>query len=305
MKIVVAGGSGFIGEPLVKRLLARGDDVFVLTREASHVRAGRPLPWDARTQGTWSDSVAAADAVVNLAGANIAEGRWTEARKRRLIDSRLHATRAIAEALRRTPSPRRALVNASAVGFYGDRQDEELDENASRGGGFLAQLVERWEAAAREAEPYARLAVLRFGVVLAAGGGALQKMLLPFKLGVGGPIGSGMQWMSWIDRDDAVRMIEWAIDNDTVRGVYNATAPQPVRNREFARALGRALSRPAFMPAPGFALKAAFGQMAEEALLAGQKVLPRRAEQEGFRFDHPSVEAALSHLLGDNASPRP
>jgi uncharacterized protein (TIGR01777 family) len=300
MKIVIAGGSGFIGEPLVKRLVARGDDVAVLTRDPSRVRAGRPLQWDARTQGTWSEAVAAADAVVNLAGESIADGRWTEARKRRLIDSRLNATRAIVEALRRAPSPRRALVNASAVGFYGDRQDEELDENASRGGGFLAQLVERWEAAAQEAVPHARVVVLRFGVVLATGGGALQKMLLPFKLGAGGPIGSGAQWMSWIERDDAVRMVEWAIDHDSVRGVYNATAPQPVRNRDFARALGRAVSRPAFMPAPGFALKMAFGQMAEEALLAGQKVLPRRAEREGFRFELPTIDAALAHALVKN-----
>src|SRR5688572_12628722 len=228
MKIVIAGGSGFIGEPLVKRLLARGDDVAVLTRDPSRVRAGRPVQWDARTQGAWSEDVAGADAVVNLAGESIADGRWTEARKRRLIDSRLNATHAIAEALRRAPSPRRVLVNASAVGFYGDRQDEELDESSSRGSGFLAQLVEQWEAAAREAEPYARLVVLRFGVVLATGGGALQKMLLPFKLGAGGPIGSGAQWMSWIERDDVVRMVEWAIDNDSARGVYNATAPQPV-----------------------------------------------------------------------------
>ncbi|HYK04015.1 MAG TPA: TIGR01777 family oxidoreductase [Thermoanaerobaculia bacterium] len=302
MKIVVAGGSGFIGEALVKRLVARGDDVAVLTRDASRLRAWRPLVWDARTQGSWSEAVAGADAVVNLAGESIADGRWTEARKRRLVDSRLNATRAIVEALRRAPSPRRALVNASAVGFYGDRQDEELDESSSKGEGFLAQLVDHWEAAAREAEPHARLVVLRFGVVLATGGGALQKMLLPFKLGAGGPIGSGNQWMSWIERDDAVRMVEWAIDNEDARGVYNATAPQPVRNREFAKALGRAVSRPAFMPAPGFALKLAFGQMAEEALLAGQKVLPRRAEREGFRFELPSIDAALARALGKSAA---
>jgi hypothetical protein len=297
MKIVVAGGSGFIGEPLVKRLIARGDDVAVLTRDASRVRAGRPLQWDARTQGTWSESVAGADAVVNLAGESIADGRWTEARKRRLVDSRLNATRAIVEALRRAPSPRRALVNASATGYYGDRQDEELDETSAKGAGFLAQLADHWEVAAREAEPYARLVVLRFGIILGAGGGALQKMLLPFKLGAGGPIGSGNQWMSWIERDDAVRMVEWAIDNETVRGVYNATAPQPVRNRDFAKALGRAVSRPAIMPAPAFALKLAFGQMAEEALLAGNKVLPRRAEREGFRFELPSIDAALARAL--------
>jgi hypothetical protein len=297
MKIVIAGGSGFIGEPLVKRLLARGDEVAVLTRNAARVTAGRPLQWDAKTQGTWSDAVAAADAVVNLAGENIAEGRWTESRKQQLVDSRLDATRAIVEALRRSPSPRRALINASAVGFYGNRHDEEVDESSSRGSGFLADLVERWEAAAREAEAVARLVVLRFGIVLGSGGGALQKMLLPFRLGAGGPIGTGNQWMSWIERDDVVRLVEWAIDHDIVRGVYNATAPQPARNRDFARALGRALSRPAFMPTPAFALRVAFGQMADEALLAGQKAMPRRAEREGFQFDSPTLEQAIARAL--------
>ncbi|HEY0159067.1 MAG TPA: TIGR01777 family oxidoreductase [Thermoanaerobaculia bacterium] len=298
MKIVVAGGSGFLGEPLVRRLIARGDDVAVLTRDASRVRAGRPVEWDARSQGAWSNEVATADAVINLAGENVGEGRWTEARKRRLIDSRLHATGALVEALRRAPGAR-TLVNASAVGFYGDRDEEELDETSARGGGFLAQLVERWEAAAREAEPQTRVVLLRLGVVLGKGGGALEKMALPFRFGAGGPVGSGKQWLSWIAREDAVRMIEWALDHASVRGVYNATAPRPVRNRDFARALGRALSRPSFLPAPAFALKAMFGQMAEEVLLAGQKVFPRRAEREGFTFEAPGVETGLERALRD------
>jgi uncharacterized protein len=296
MKIVVAGGSGFIGEPLVQRLIARGDDAVVLTRDPAGVKAGRAVQWDAQSQGAWSAEVASADAVINLAGENVGEGRWTEARKRRLIDSRLNATRALVEAMRRAPRPR-TLINASAVGFYGDRNDEELDESSSRGGGFLAQLVERWEAAAREAEPQTRLVLLRLGVVLGKGGGALQKMMLPYRFGAGGPVGSGQQWMSWIAHEDALRMIEWALDHQAVRGVYNATAPRPVRNRDFARALGRALSRPAFMPAPAFALKAMFGQMAEEVLLAGQRVLPGKAEREGFTFEAPGVDTALERAL--------
>lgn len=297
MKIVVAGGSGFIGEPLVRRLLAAGNDVAVLTRNPSKVRAGRPLQWDAKSQGAWSSEVAAADAVINLAGENIAEGRWTAARKKKLIDSRLDATRAIVEAFRAAPPHRRTFINASATGFYGDRKDEELDESSPRGSGFLAELVERWEAAAREGETLSRLVVLRFGVVLAEGGGALQKMVLPFKLGGGGPIGSGTQWMPWVERDDLLRMIEWAIGNDGVRGVYNVTAPQPVRNRDFARTLGRVLHRPALLPAPAFALRLAFGEMADEALLGGQRVLPRRAEREGFVFENPSLEGALRRTL--------
>ena len=294
MRIVIAGGSGFIGEPLVRRLVARGDDVAVLSRNPAKVRAGRGLQWDGRTQGAWSQEAASADAIVNLAGENVGEGRWTDERKKTLVASRLDAAAAIAEALRNAPPRERVLVNASAVGYYGVRGDEELDETGTRGGGFLAELVEKWETAARAAEPLARLVILRFGVALAPDGGALKKMMLPFKLGGGGPIGSGQQWMSWIDRDDAVRILEWAIDNRAVRGTYNATSPEPVRNRDFARALGRALHRPSIVPAPAFALRLAFGQMADEMLLGGQRVVPRRAEREGFRFDLPTLDASLA-----------
>ena len=298
MRIVIAGGSGFLGEPLVKRLLARGDEVTVLSRNPAKVRIGRGLQWDGKSQGAWSQDAASADVVVNLAGENVGEGRWTDARKQQLVASRLEATGAIVEALRNAPPRERVLVNASAVGYYGPRGDEALDETGARGDGFLAELVEKWEAAAREAELLARLVLLRFGVALAPDGGALKKMLLPFKLGAGGPVGSGAQWMSWIDRDDAVRIVEWAIDNPNVRGVYNATAPEPVRNRDFARSLGRALHRPAFMPAPAFALKAAFGQMAEEVLLGGQRAVPRRAEREGFVFEVPTLDASFARQVG-------
>jgi uncharacterized protein len=297
MKIVVAGGTGFIGEPLVQRLLARGDDVAVLSRNPAKVRHGRGLSWDGRTEGAWAGEVAAADVVINLAGEGIADGRWTAERKSKLVASRLDSTGAIVEALRREPSRQRTLINASAIGFYGDRGEEVLDESATRGEGFLAGLVEQWEAAARKAEPLARVVLLRFGIVLAPDGGALEKMMLPFRFGAGGPVGSGRQWISWIDRSDLLRMIEWAIDNQGTRGVYNATAPEPVRNREFAKALGRALRRPAFMPAPAFAMKLAFGQMAEEALLAGQHVVPTRAGREGFRFERPTLENSLSVLV--------
>ena len=297
MKVVIAGGSGFLGGPIVERLLARGDDVAVLTRNPAQVRTGRALQWDARSQGAWSGEAASADVVVNLAGENIGEGRWTAERKKRMVSSRLDATGAIVEALRREPDRARTLVSASAVGFYGDRGDEVLDESSPRGTGFLAELVERWEAAACEAESLARLVILRFGVVLAPDGGALKKMMLPFKLGVGGPVGDGKQWMSWLEREDAVRIVEWAIDHTAASGTYNATSPQPVSNREFARALGRALHRPAVMPAPAFALRLAFGEMAEEVLLAGQRVVPVRASAEGFAFEKPSIDAALAALL--------
>jgi uncharacterized protein len=297
MNVVVAGGSGFLGEPLVQHLLSRRDDVAVLTRNPSNVRVGRPLQWDGKSQGAWSDEAARADVIVNLAGENIGDGRWTGERKKRLIGSRLNATGALVEAMRRDPSRARIVINASAVGYYGDRGDELLDESSRRGAGFLAELVERWEAAAREADSLSRLVLLRFGVVLDRDGGALKKMLLPFRLGLGGPVASGDQWMSWIDRGDAVRMIVWAIDHELVRGVYNATSPQPVRNRDFTRSLGRALRRPAFMPVPAFALRIAFGEMAEEVLIGGQRVVPRRAEAEGFTFGRSELDEALASEL--------
>ena len=269
----------------------------VLSRNPSRVRVGSGIPWDGRNQGAWTKELDDADAVINLAGENVGEGRWTADRKRKLIASRIEATGAIVEALRSAPQRTRTLVSASAVGYYGDRGDEVLDESASQGEGFLATLVETWESAAVKAEPFARAVLLRFGVALAAEGGALKKMLLPFKLGAGGPMGSGRQWMSWIDRDDALRMVLWALDNAEVRGLYNATAPEPVRNSDFTRALGQALHRPAVLPAPAFALRLAFGQMADEMLLGGQRVIPRRAEAEGFAFESRTIEQAFAKHL--------
>jgi len=290
MKVVVAGGTGFIGEALVQALLARGDDVAVLSRNPAKVRAGRGVSWnDVKRE------VAESDAVVNLAGENVGEGRWTDERRKRILDSRLSATAALTDAIALAPVRPRAFVSMSAVGFYGPRGDEPLDETAESGRGFLAEVVRLWEAAARKAEPAARLVILRCGVVLGPGGGALSRMLLPFRLGVGGPIGNGRQWLSWIDRDDLIALILRAIDDSSMRGVYNATAPHPVTSRDFARALGRALHRPAILPAPGFALRMIFGRMAEEMLLSGQRVVPSRATAEGFVFHYPEIDAALAH----------
>ena len=265
MRIVVTGGTGFIGEPLVRRLVSRGHDVAVITRDPAKVRAGRPLSWKQ------TGEVASADVVINLAGENVGGGRWTEARKRRIMESRAGATNALVEAVNSRPDPNRTFISASAIGYYGLRGDETLDETASSGGGFLAEVVRRWEELAHRAEGAARLVILRFGVVLGRNGGAMGKMLLPFRLGLGGPLGSGQQWMSWVDREDVLRMIEWAIDQPSARGVYNVTAPNPARNRDFTRALGRALHRPAFMAAPAFALRLALGEMADEMLLGGQR----------------------------------
>lgn len=305
MRIVVAGGTGFLGEPLVALLVARGDDVVVLSRNPGRVRAGRGVAWDGRTQGGWSEEIATADVVINLAGENVGEGRWTDERKKQLLASRLDATHAIVEALRNAPRGGRTLINASAVGYYGLRGDEIVDENASRGPGFLAEIVEKWENAASAAESLARLAILRFGVVLSPQGGALKKMLLPFKLGLGGRIGSGQQWMAWVDREDVLRFIAFAIDHASVRGVYNVSAPEPVRNRDFTKAFGRALHRPVIFPVPAFALRLVFGQMAEETILGGQRAVPRRPEAEGFVFESRTIdEALMRQLQGKGATGR-
>jgi len=297
-RIVVAGGSGFIGEPLVRRLLARGDDVAVLTRNPSKVRSGRAVVWNPPSQGAWSDDVANSDVVINLAGENVGGGRWTAERKKRIMESRVAATSALVEAMSRKPSPSLTFISASATGFYGDRGDESLDENSTPGSGFLAEVTKRWEELARGAEPFARVVIIRFGVVMAKDGGALAKLLLPFRLGAGGPMGSGQQWMPWIDRDDILSIIEWSIDRDAKRGTYNATAPNPARNRDFARTLGGVLHRPSFMPTPAFALRLALGsEMADEMLLGGQRVFPTHAQDEGFEFAYPDLESSLKHAV--------
>ena len=296
MKVVVAGGTGFIGGLLAERLSKRAD-VVVLSRQPSKVRHGRGVAWNPPQAGAWTSEIADADVVVNLAGENIGAGRWTDARKRALESSRLDATRALVEARKNAPKGERTLINASAVGFYGNRGDEALDESAGVGTGFLAEITSKWEAAARAAEPFARLVIARFGVVLDDGGGALAKMLLPFKLGVGGRIGSGEQWMSWVDREDVIRFLDWGIDQKNARGIYNVTSPEPVRNRDFVKALGRALHRPTVMPVPGFMLHALFGQMADETILGGQRVVPVRAMSEGFTFAHPKIEESLRHAM--------
>ena len=295
-RIVISGGSGFIGEPLVNVLLARGDDVSVLTRNPASVRAGKAVHWNPRERTGWEGLVRDADALINLAGENVGAGRWTTERKQAILHSREEVTGALTEVMLASPNPKRTFLSASAIGRYGNRGDEELDEQSAAGSGFLADVTKRWEEIAGRAESAARVVVMRFGVVLAANGGALGKMALPFRFGAGGPLGNGRQWMSWIDRDDLIRMMVWALDRSEVRGVYNGTAPNPVTNAEFTVALGRALHRPAILPAPAFALRLALGEMADEMLLGGQRVLPKRATGEGFQFTYPTVGESLAHI---------
>jgi uncharacterized protein (TIGR01777 family) len=296
VKVVIAGGTGFLGGPLVERLLARAD-VVVLTRDPSKVKRGRGVAWDAKTVGAWADEVASADVVINLAGAGIGDQRWSAERKRELKRSRLDATQAVVSALQRTPSRNRLLLNASAIGIYGDRGDEILDESSSAGAGFLADLAVEWEAAAREAEGSARVGILRFGIILATDGGALGKMIPPFRLFAGGVFGDGRQWMSWIDRRDVLSAVQALADDPACEGTYNLVAPKPVTNRQFTDALGRELGRPTVARAPGFALRMALGEMAGPLLLDSARVLPRRLEERGFTFEFPTLDRSLAALL--------
>jgi len=294
MKIVVTGGTGFLGRALVATLRERGRDVVVVTRNPTSAR----IPAGARAI-SWSDlpaTVDGADAVVNLAGESIAQ-RWTSAGKARISASRALAAEQVGEALRAARKRPAVLVNASAVGFYGDRGDEELTESSEPGSGFLAETTVAWEEAARRAAPEGiRLVLPRIGIVLGEEGGALSKMLLPFRLGLGGPLGSGRQWMSWIHRDDLVALIVATFEDPRFEGPVNATAPSPVTMREFAATLGRVLHRPAFAPAPAFAIRAAMGEMAS-LVLDGQRVLPAKARALDFRFRFERLEPALRDIL--------
>ena len=238
-------------------------------------------------------------AVVHLAGESISGKRWTEARKKSIHDSRVMGTRTLVDWLIRRPQRPELLVAASAIGFYGDRGDELLTEDATQGKGFLADLCAAWEAEARRAEQAGiRVVILRLGVVLSAEGGALAQMRLPFKLGAGGPVGSGRQWFAWVHVDDVVAAIQWALHRPEARGVYNLAAPGIVREAEFAHALGKAMHRPSFVPTPAFALRLAFGELADEALLSSARTVPMRLLAEGFAFRFPELGAALASTEG-------
>lgn len=302
MKVVLAGGTGFIGGGLVEALLRRGDSVVLLTRDlpAAQRRWDGKVDarlWNGRDPGPWVLAVDGADAVVNLAGESVAGGRWSAARKLALIKSRVDTTRALVAAIEQAAEKPLVFVSASAVGYYGENPGRECPEDAPRGTDFLAALCGQWERDARDAEKSeVRIVSARFGVVLGRNGGALAKMLTPFKLGLGGPLGSGRQPFPWVHLDDAVGAILFALDEASVTGPLNVTAPEARTNGEFTRALGRALGRPAFLPAPAFALKLALGEMSS-MLLGGQDAPPKKLLARGYAFRHPSLDGALSSLL--------
>jgi uncharacterized protein (TIGR01777 family) len=294
MHYLITGGSGFIGSALCRHLTSEGQRVTVLTRSAARAKPRLPAGVALIER---LDAVHAVDAVVNLAGENLSAHRWNAARKREFVASRVATTqRLLVWMTAQEPKPR-VLVSGSAVGWYGPRGDEELGEDTAPGDDFSAHLCRAWEAEAGKAEALGvRVCRVRTGIVLGTNGGALKQMLLPFRLGIGGPMGSGRQWMSWIAREDLVALIRWLADHDNARGAYNGTAPAPMTNAQFARTLGAVLHRPALLPTPAFALKLLFGEMAE-LLLTGQRVVPKRAIAEGFAFRYPDLRSALCAAL--------
>jgi len=295
MKVAITGASGFVGRALVASLMTRGDEVHRLVR-----RDAKPgeIHWDPDRPEIESSKLEGMDVIVHLAGENIAGRRWSEGFKEKILESRVKGTKLIADTITKLATPPRVFISASAVGIYGDRGDSVLTEDSRGGEGFLADVCRAWEACAdRMIEAPTRLAKVRFGMILSRDGGSLTKMLTPFRLGLGGVIGSGRQYMSWVTLHDVVRAIEFIIDRDDAGGVFNVTAPVPTTNREFTKTLGKVLHRPTLIPAPVFALRMALGEMADELLLSSARVVPERLEKIGFHFTQPELEGALRSLL--------
>lgn len=296
MKIAIAGASGMIGSALYDYLSQKGHTMVAIKRNAGD--GSHPFI------GIDPDYLSEFDAVINFAGENIAGKRWTEDQKKAILDSRVKTTTFLAEQLKKTQSKPKVFINASAIGYYGNRQSESLDENSSNGSGFLPEVCRKWEECADlAARPGLRVVKTRLGVVLGKNGGALGKMLLPFQMGAGGILGSGKQYMSWVDIHDVVRAFEYILENESIEGVVNLTAPQPVTNAEFTSAMGKALHRPTVLPAPAIALKIVLGDMAQEMLLEGQKVLPKKLTESGFKFEYPNVLASLEKEVGSGKTP--
>jgi uncharacterized protein len=306
MRVIITGGTGFIGRNLVNSLIKDGHEVYVLTRDRSRITSinasAHLVEWDTHTAKGWGKLADGAGAIVNLAGESIAgEGfppkRWTPERRERILNSRVNAGNAVTRAVSGAYNRPGVLIQASAVGYYGLHGDEDLTENDPPGSDFLANVCKQWEASTAQVEGLGvRRAVIRNGLLLSSHAGILPMMALPFKLYVGGKIGSGKQQLSWIHIEDAVRAIRFLIDTPTASGAYNLTAPEPLSNAAFSQSLGDALNRPSYFPTPAFPFKLAFGELADVLLLNGQRVLPKRLSEAGFRFEYPDANIALRDL---------
>lgn len=302
MKIAIAGATGFVGSRLVEQLQAQGHQVIILTRSPQQAsnRFGQAqiVGYNPLKSGEWQQSISGCDAVINLAGEPIAEKRWTPAQKRSILDSRQLGTQKIVEAINLATIKPQVLINASAIGYYGTSETSKFDETSPAGTDFLAEVCTAWETAAQAVTANGtRLVILRLGIVLGENGGVLGKMLAPFSAFVGGPIGSGNQWFSWIHRDDVVRLIIAALNDTKMQGVYNATAPNPITMTEFSQTLGTVMNRPSWLSVPNFALEAMLGEGAI-VVLQGQQVVPTRTLAQGFDFQYSMLKPALSAILG-------
>lgn len=301
MKVLVTGASGTIGSALCDRLFARGDDVVGLTRDPSRAREANPRvtwhKWDPTLERPDPAAFAGVEGVIHLLGERI-DQKWTDEAKERIMESRRQGTHNLVQAIESLEDPPKVLVSQSAIGYYGDRGAEEVTEADGPGDGFESQVPVAWEAAAHELDGTpVRLVVVRTGLVLSAKGGLLKEMLTPFKLGVGGPLAGGDQYFSWIHLDDELEILLWALDNENVSGTINAAAPNPVTNKEFSKALGRAVNRPAVVPVPGLVLDLKFGREFGHVLRGGQRVIPKRTQELGYQFGYPDLDGALADLI--------
>lgn len=299
MRILISGASGLIGGALTSRLRAQGVETATLVRRPPDPADRARIYWNPAEDILDPGALEGFDGVVHLAGENVSAGRWTPERKQRIVDSRVRGTALLSRALAVCTAPPKSFLCSSAIGYYGDRGEEVLDETAAPGQGFLAETCIAWEAAAQPTtQAGIRTVHLRTGVVVSGTGGVLARLLPPFRYGLGGPLGSGRAWMSWIALEDMVRVITYCLDNETLSGPVNAVAPHAVTNLEFTRTLARVLKRPALLPVPPFVLRLAFGEMAEELLLSSARVVPGRLEGAGFKWLYPEMEGALRSCLG-------
>jgi uncharacterized protein (TIGR01777 family) len=302
-RIIITGATGFIGRALCKQLVEGGYEVVALSRSSKGGSESLPnqvkiVNWDAGTAEGWADYTDGAYAIINLAGENIGSGRWTERKKRRILESRLKAGRAVVEAVEKAGVKPKVVIQASGIGYYGDRGDELLEESSLAGSGFLVEVAKRWEESTKKVESVGvRQVIIRTGVVLGADGGFLSRVLLPFRLFVGGHLGSGHQWIPWIHLDDEVGAIMFLMEKENLQGVFNLTAPNPLTSKDFFRLLGRVMRRPSWLPVPGFALRLLLGEMAKELILSGQRAVPKRLLDSGYEFKYADAESALREIL--------
>ena len=301
MRVIITGATGFVGRALVEELAKDNYEIVALTRNLKTGLAGNNISlikWDAKNPNSWTAYVDGAYAIVNLAGENISAGRWTRKRKQAILQSRLSAGKAMVEAVKQVNGKPKVIVQASAVGYYGSRGDEALDESSSSGTGYLPEVAQKWELSTKEVESLGvRHVIIRSGIVLGKGRGALPRLIQPFRLFMGGPLGSGKQWFSWIHLEDEIKAIRFLMENENLNGVFNLTAPTPLVMTDFCKILGQLMHRPCWFKVPGFMLHLAMGEMAEALLLTGQRVLPKRLLEAGYRFLYPEVEPALSQIL--------